>query len=173
RGGDVGSRAVLVARRTTPVLHFRSRRLQVYLGARHRSGDGPSDRLCQADRAFSLESRASAGPDGVTGKHRADRYRQNARVHRRPIDRHPGVAARRPMTLGTISVVIISRNEGARLEATVSNVVRTLPASRRELIVVDDGSTDGSLRRVRKLRDVRVLRSEGIGVANARNFGAS
>ena len=77
------------------------------------------------------------------------------------------------MTLRTISVVIISRNEGTRLESTVRNVLRTLPASRREVIVVDDGSTDGSLRRVRKLREVRVLRSEGIGVANARNLGAS
>jgi GT2 family glycosyltransferase len=79
------------------------------------------------------------------------------------------------MTLRTISVVIISRNEGARLASTVGNIVRTLPAARRELIVVDDGSTDDSIARMRKLRGaraVRVLRSEGIGVANARNLGA-
>jgi GT2 family glycosyltransferase len=77
------------------------------------------------------------------------------------------------MTLRAISVVIISRNEGTELERTVRNVRRTLPASRRDIIVVDDGSTDGSVEGVRTLRDVRVLRSEGIGVANARNLGAS
>ncbi len=46
------------------------------------------------------------------------------------------------MTLQNISVVIISRNEGDELERTVRNIVRTLPRARRELIVVDDGSTD-------------------------------
>lgn len=44
----------------------------------------------------------------------------------------------------TISVVIISRNEGEELARTVANIRETLPASRRELIVVDDGSEDGS-----------------------------
>jgi len=77
------------------------------------------------------------------------------------------------MTLRTVSVVIISRNEGARLEATVRNVQRTVPANRAELIVVDDGSTDDSFRFLRRSRAARVLRSEGIGVANARNLGAS
>jgi len=80
------------------------------------------------------------------------------------------------MTIRRISVVIISRNEGAELAATVRTILRTLPKSRREVIVVDDGSTDDSIARMRRVRDareVRVLRSEGIGVANARNLGAS
>jgi len=77
------------------------------------------------------------------------------------------------MTLSTVSVVIISRNEGARLEATVRGVLRTLPKPRRDVIVVDDGSTDASFAFLRRFRDVRVVRSEGIGVANARNLGAS
>jgi GT2 family glycosyltransferase len=77
------------------------------------------------------------------------------------------------MTVRTISVVIISRNEGAQLRATVENLLRTLPRGRRELIVVDDGSTDGSCAFLRAHREVRVVRSEGIGVANARNLGAS
>jgi GT2 family glycosyltransferase len=74
---------------------------------------------------------------------------------------------------GTISVVIISRNEGAELQATVRNLLDTLPPRRRELVVVDDGSTDGSTRFLEHDPDVRLLRSDGVGVANARNFGAS
>jgi GT2 family glycosyltransferase len=77
------------------------------------------------------------------------------------------------MTLRTVSVVIITRNEGPELERTVRNVRRTLPAARRELIVVDDGSADGSVAPLRRMRDVRVVSSNGIGVANARNLGAS
>ena len=73
----------------------------------------------------------------------------------------------------TISVVIISRNEGAQLHATVENLTRTLPRSRRELIVVDDGSTDDSTAFLRTRPEVRLLRAKGIGVANARNLGAS
>ena len=77
------------------------------------------------------------------------------------------------MKVHSVSVVIISRNEGAELEATVGNVLRTLPPRRRELIVVDDGSTDDSTAFLSAHPEVRVLRSTGIGVANARNLGAS
>ncbi len=72
-----------------------------------------------------------------------------------------------------ISLVIITRNEGSELEATVANLMRTVPASQREIIVVDDGSTDGSAEFLKALPEVRVLRSEGIGVARARNLGAN
>jgi glycosyltransferase involved in cell wall biosynthesis len=72
-----------------------------------------------------------------------------------------------------VSVVIISRNEGEELAATVSNIRQTLPESRRELIVVDDGSTDGSTAFLEGAADVRVVCSDRLGVANARNFGAS
>jgi GT2 family glycosyltransferase len=79
-----------------------------------------------------------------------------------------GALPRRP----TVSVVIISRNEGAELEATVKNVIETLPRDQREVIVVDDGSTDDSTRFLVVVPEVRVLRSTGIGVACARNLGA-
>jgi len=71
-----------------------------------------------------------------------------------------------------ISLVIISRNEGSELEATVGNLMQTVPSSEREIIVVDDNSTDGSTDFLVRLPEVRVLHSEGIGVARARNFGA-
>ncbi len=72
-----------------------------------------------------------------------------------------------------ISIVIISRNEGSELAATVDNLRETVPPSRRELIVVDDGSTDGSTAFLEDASDVTLLRSERLGVAKARNFGAS
>src|SRR5579863_6863601 len=73
----------------------------------------------------------------------------------------------------SISVIIISRNEGDELAATVSNLRQTVPASRLELIVVDDGSTDGSTVFLEAADDVQLLRSDRLGVAKARNFGAS
>jgi len=73
----------------------------------------------------------------------------------------------------TVSVVIITRNEGAELQATVANVLATIPRNRREVIVVDDSSTDDSTLFLRELPEVRLLHSAGLGVARARNFGAS
>jgi len=73
----------------------------------------------------------------------------------------------------TVSVVIISRNEGVELEQTVLNIEETLPREHRELIVVDDGSKDGSTEFLSGREDVRTMRSEGVGVARARNLGAS
>ena len=78
--------------------------------------------------------------------------------------------------LGTepkLSVVIISRNEGEELAATVSNLRATTPGARLELIVVDDGSTDGSTDFLDGASDVLLLRAGQLGVAKARNYGAA
>ena len=72
----------------------------------------------------------------------------------------------------TVSVVIITRNEGAELQATVRNILETLPAEQREVIVVDDSSNDDSSLFLTELPEVRVLSSTGLGVAGARNYGA-
>jgi GT2 family glycosyltransferase len=73
---------------------------------------------------------------------------------------------------GRISVVVVSRNEGKELTRTVENFDDTLPSS-GEIIVVDDGSTDGSAQHV-KTRPGRITvhRVEHYGVARARNLGA-
>jgi glycosyltransferase involved in cell wall biosynthesis len=73
----------------------------------------------------------------------------------------------------SLSVVVISLNEGESLRRTVDNLRDTLPPQ-SEIIVVDDGSRDGS---VDFLSDgysgVTLLRpAERLGVARARNFGA-
>ena len=73
----------------------------------------------------------------------------------------------------SISVIVITRNEGDELRATVDNLLRTLPESSSEVIVVDDGSTDGSTDFLWPQSRVCLLHSDGVGVARARNFGAS
>ena len=92
----------------------------------------------------------------------------------------------------SVSVIVISLNEGEYLQRTVDSLRPTLPPG-GEVIVVDDGSTDGStdfLRpfrapisrmrksaahrtRVRPAVHTTLLRpAERLGVARARNFGA-
>jgi glycosyltransferase involved in cell wall biosynthesis len=72
-----------------------------------------------------------------------------------------------------ISVVVISRNEGVHLKQTVDNLEASLPAD-AEIVVVDDGSTDGSPDVLARRRGrVRLHRAQGLGVAQARNLGAS
>ncbi|HUA57431.1 MAG TPA: glycosyltransferase [Verrucomicrobiae bacterium] len=73
----------------------------------------------------------------------------------------------------TISVIVITRNEGSELESTVRNLLDTADPKRLEIIVVDDGSTDDSTSFLREMPEVRLLRSTGQGVARARNLGAS
>lgn len=86
-----------------------------------------------------------------------------------PILHQDGVLPPRP----TVSVVIVTRNEGAELRATVTNILATLPRDRREVIVVDDFSTDDSAASLAELPDVPVLRGADLGVARARNYGAA
>jgi GT2 family glycosyltransferase len=66
-----------------------------------------------------------------------------------------------------ISVVVVTRNEGAELRRTLESLRATLPA-RSEIVIVDDHSTDGSTAGLR-----RVVKAPGIGVARARNLGVS
>ena len=71
-----------------------------------------------------------------------------------------------------LSVVVISRNEGAELRRTVENLEDTLPEG-GEIVVVDDGSTDGSAGHLARRRGrVKLKRAQNLGVARARNWGA-
>lgn len=72
----------------------------------------------------------------------------------------------------SLSVVVISRDEGRDLARTVENFDDTLPAD-ADVIVIDDGSTDRSADRVKVRRGrIRVIRVANYGVARARNLGA-
>jgi GT2 family glycosyltransferase len=73
----------------------------------------------------------------------------------------------------SVSVIVVSHNEGDYLGRTVESLLRSLPAD-GEIIVVDDGSTDGSSDGLRDGYDgVSVLRpARRLGAAAARNFGA-
>jgi GT2 family glycosyltransferase len=69
------------------------------------------------------------------------------------------------------SIVVISRNEGERLGHTIQNLQETAPPG-ADIVVVDDGSDDGSAAFLHGLQSIRLLRTDGIGVARARNAGA-
>lgn len=69
-----------------------------------------------------------------------------------------------------VSVVISTRQEGDALTRTVRSVSAADPAP-REIVVVDDGSTDGSTGRAWP-GHVTVVRQEHAGIAPARNRGA-
>jgi GT2 family glycosyltransferase len=72
----------------------------------------------------------------------------------------------------TVSVVVISRDEGTELRRTVENLEDTLPDN-GEIVVVDDGSRDGSADHLSRRRGrVRLKRLGNAGVAKARNYGA-
>ena len=70
-----------------------------------------------------------------------------------------------------ISVIVCTRNGGKR----IANCLRSLERLRypfHEVIVVDDGSTDGTAEVVQGFEKVRLIRQEASGLSAARNKGA-
>jgi GT2 family glycosyltransferase len=74
---------------------------------------------------------------------------------------------------GLCSIVIPTRNEGDMLHQTVDSITGRTAYPSIEVIVIDDGSTDGSCDRYRGADGpVRVITSQNLGIARARNLGA-
>jgi GT2 family glycosyltransferase len=84
----------------------------------------------------------------------------------------PKVRQERLPSSPRITVVVVTRNEGAQLRRTVDNLDATLN-SNSNIVVVDDGSMDGSADYLPRRRGrVRLLRGNSLGVTRARNLGA-
>ena len=74
-----------------------------------------------------------------------------------------------------ISLVIPTVNEGENLSMTIQSIQETITGS-YEIIVVDNGSTDGSTEFIELMDDprIRLLKTgERLGVAGARNYGSA
>ncbi|HEX2318468.1 MAG TPA: bifunctional polysaccharide deacetylase/glycosyltransferase family 2 protein [Streptosporangiaceae bacterium] len=93
----------------------------------------------------------------------ARRHRRRMRPQRMPPNWRPPGA----------SVVIPAFNEGAGIAATVASMIASYYPGELEVIVVDDGSTDGTADIVRGLRlpDVRVISQANAGKPAALNRG--
>ena len=74
---------------------------------------------------------------------------------------------------GLCSVVIATRNEGSRLAETVASVLDDTAYPHVEVVVVDDGSSDGSPDVLTADPRVQVVRLGGVGLPAARNAGAA
>jgi len=78
------------------------------------------------------------------------------------------------MSEGRFSVVIPTLNEGELLAMTTHSILSRTRYPDFEIIVVDDGSTDGSTELYERFPNprIRLVRGDGLGVARARNLGA-
>jgi cellulose synthase/poly-beta-1,6-N-acetylglucosamine synthase-like glycosyltransferase/peptidoglycan/xylan/chitin deacetylase (PgdA/CDA1 family) len=98
-----------------------------------------------------------------------------ANAHRRRARRRQARWSPRyePAYLPDVSVVIPAYNEGAGIAATVHSMVTSDYGGRIEIVVVDDGSTDGTAAIARNLRIpyVRVIRQPNSGKPGALSRG--
>src|SRR5580704_11656946 len=73
-----------------------------------------------------------------------------------------------------ISIVIAARNEAQRLPARIENLLALdYPSDRRQIIIVSDGSTDGTLDVLSQFGDVQALAAPPCGKAAALNLGVA
>jgi glycosyltransferase involved in cell wall biosynthesis len=102
----------------------------------------------------------------------AERYADIGRMHSGTNNRTRVMTNMRPQK-PLISVLIDTYNYGRYVEDAIeSAMAQDFPASEREIIVVDDGSTDDTPRRVRKFGSaIAYFQKENGGQASAFNFG--
>lgn len=72
-----------------------------------------------------------------------------------------------------VSIIIPTCNEGSLLHETVNSILTQTTYPDIEIIIVDDGSTDGSCEPFKNAGEsIRVVTANNLGVARARNLGA-
>ena len=77
-----------------------------------------------------------------------------------------------PFGTGVLSIVIVSFNAGADLQACLLTLKKGPPAGDHEIIVVDNGSVDGSVEAAERIPGVRTIRmGRNAGYAAANNAG--
>lgn len=74
-----------------------------------------------------------------------------------------------------VSLIIISKNEGHNLKQTVDHLVNHKSKITKEIIVIDDGSTDRSsfFIQQKSYNSIKFQLTKGVGPASARNLGVS
>lgn len=76
-----------------------------------------------------------------------------------------------------VSIIIPCKNEINTLKSTVNSIIQSSNSLKFEIIIVDDGSVDGSTEFLKSnlnkeiYNNVRVLKTDNLGVAGARNAG--
>jgi glycosyltransferase involved in cell wall biosynthesis len=74
------------------------------------------------------------------------------------------------------SIILPVKNEGLNIKMTVDSILRTEGGPPYEILVVDDGSSDGCCSFLNdgpyRLPHLRLITTSGLGAANARNAGA-
>jgi glycosyltransferase involved in cell wall biosynthesis len=71
------------------------------------------------------------------------------------------------------SIIIPANNEGNLLNKCIESIIKRTPSKDYEIIVIDDGSTDGCCDFLAGNRNIKLLRTRQQGPARARNYGAS
>ncbi len=72
----------------------------------------------------------------------------------------------------SVSIIIVAFNAAADLERCLASLHGSPPATPHDIVVVDNGSTDGSVAIARRWADVRVVEvGSNVGFARANNIG--
>jgi glycosyltransferase involved in cell wall biosynthesis len=73
----------------------------------------------------------------------------------------------------SVSIIVPTFNGARRIAACLDALLKQKSAEPFEIVVVDDGSTDGTAAVVKQYESIRLIRQNNAGPAAARNHGAS